>query len=277
MRVRKNTVLLMSKLPRAGHVKTRLTTQAGGALSPEAACALYHCMLFDVAEVVMAALDELEAEQAAGPCGEVRDTYDLVISTAPAADAPLMRRLFDNAGTFSRGFEVIADEGADFGGQCDHAFRQCFERGADCVFSVRGDLPSLTKDDVKLGIGQLHRLDAMPRGGIVFAPSQMTSFSTVGWTRETDFSLEGLFGNRDVLVLPSLIQKAAALGLPALWLPPVPDVDTMGDLRHAITLVQALNYCAEFDDIRPPWRTAAALYKMGFSDIIVKPSGTSGS
>ena len=35
------------------------------------------------------------------------------------------------------------------------------------------------------------------------------------------------------------------------WLPPIPDGDTMADLYHAITEVEALNYCARFDSSPP--------------------------
>ena len=54
MRERKNTVLLFSKLPEVGLVKTRLTTLKDGYFAPEVASALYHCMLFDVVEIKVA-------------------------------------------------------------------------------------------------------------------------------------------------------------------------------------------------------------------------------
>ena len=59
MRERKNTVLLFSKLPEVGLVKTRLTTLKDGWFEPEVASALYHCMLFDVVEIICAALAEI--------------------------------------------------------------------------------------------------------------------------------------------------------------------------------------------------------------------------
>ena len=74
-------------------------------------------------------------------------------------------------------------------------------------------------------------------------------------------------------MLPAYIQKADRLGLPALYLPDVPDVDTIADFNHNVTLVQALEYCARFqDDVTPPYRTAAALREMGYTDIRVMPN-----
>ena len=86
-------------------------------------------------------------------------------------------------------------------------------------------------------------------------------------------SSAGVFYNQEGLtVLPAYIAKARRLGLPARYLPPVPDVDTMADLMHAITVVEALNYCAPFDGNTPPWRTADALKQMGWNEVRVMPN-----
>ena len=77
------------------------------------------------------------------------------------------------------------------------------------------------------------------------------------------------------LNLKALSRQAAiepVEGVPSLMFPPIPDVDTMADLYHNVTLVEALNYCAKHDDICPPWRTAQALSEIGFSQIYVAPN-----
>ena len=312
MRERKNVVLLFSKVPEVGLVKTRLTTLKDGIFTPETASVLYHCMLFDVVEIIMAALDDLDRkaelalnairdfealsdssktrvsnadntsdsgsdgsrdDNAGNETEEVHDTYELVISTTPAENVEAMRKLFADAGTWPRDFTVIADEGASFDEHYNNAFEQCWEMGADCILSMGADMPALTKADVRFGFEQLHRLDGVPGGGIVISPDQEMGVSVIGWTRDTDFSHTGVFYNADGLtVLPAYIKYACAKGLPALWLPPIPDVDTMQDFFHNVTLVHALNYCADFDDICPPWRTANAFNEMGFEEIIVTPN-----
>lgn len=276
MRQRKNSLLLFGKLPEVGKVKTRLTVLKDGVFQPEVASALYHCMLFDVVEVIMAAMDDLEARPPAADLQtgeEVRDTYELVISTTPVPNAEAMRKLFSDAGEWPRPFKVIADEGASFDEHYNHAFRQTWDMGADCILSMGADMPALTKADVFAGFDALHRLEGVEGGGIVLAPDQEMGVSVIGWTRETDFDHSGVFYNQEGLtVLPAYIRKAARLGLPALYLPPVPDVDTMADLRHNITLVEALNYCARHDDVCPPWRTWDALGQMGWQDMRVMPN-----
>ena len=271
MKQRKNTLLLSSKPPVPGLVKTRLTTLKDGVFSPEVASALYHCMLFDVVEICCAALADLEAKALAD--GEVHETYELLISTTPASNVEVMRTLFSEAGTWPRELVFIADEGASFDEHYNHAFSQAFERGADVILSMGADMPALTKADVIAGFDALHKLDGREGGGIVLAPDQEMGVSVIGWTRDTNFTHTGVFYNQDGLtVLPAYIAQARERGLPALWLPPIPDVDTMADLMHNITLVEALCYCAQHDNITPPWRTADALQHMGWSEVRVPPN-----
>ena len=184
-----------------------------------------------------------------------------------------MHDLFAQAGTWPRELVFIADEGANFDEHYNHAFRQCWDRSADCILSMGADMPALTKSDVKYGFEQLHKLDCEPRGGIVIAPDQEMGVSAIGWTCATDFDHTGIYYCQDGLtVLPAYIQKARTAGLPALWLPPIPDVDTMADFFHNVTLVHSLCYCAQFDDICPPWRTAEAFIDQGFREIRVAPN-----
>lgn len=263
---RKNVLLLFSKLPEPGLVKTRLTTLKDGMFSPETAAALYHRMLFDVAEIICCAFDRLEAE------GDGSDAYELVISTAPVADVARMQELFEASGAWPRPIAFIGDEGATFDEHYDDAFRQCWERGADRILSMGADMPALTVDDVVDGFRALQRLDAAP-GGIVLAPDQEMGVSVIGWTRETDFDHDGVFYNREGLtVLPAYVRKAAERGLPALYLRPVPDVDTMNDLVHTATLLEATSYCAPFDGNRPAYRTWEMLVDLGLNDVRIPPN-----
>ncbi|MCI8469438.1 MAG: DUF2064 domain-containing protein [Eggerthellaceae bacterium] len=276
MRERRNTVLLFSKVPEAGKVKTRLTVLKDGIFQPDVASALYYCMLFDVVEIICGAFTQLEArapevDPATGE--EIRDVYDLVISTTPAHNVPVMKKLFTDAGEWPRPLTFIADEGASFDEHYNHAFEQAWERGANCILSMGADMPALTVNDVIAGFDGLHALDAVEGGGIVLAPDQAMGVSVIGWTRATDFNHDGVYYNRTGLtVLPAYIEKAREAGLPARYLPPIPDVDTMGDLMHAVTVVEALNYCAPFDGNTPPWRTADALAQMGWSEVRVPPN-----
>jgi len=262
--MKRNVLLLFSKLPEPGLVKTRLTTLKDGMFEPEQAARLYECMLLDVVAIVLSAFAK---EGRRHP----DEAFELVVSTAPAANAAAMEELLAKAGLGP--VTVIVDEGATFDEHYDHAFAQAWERGADRILSMGADMPALTEADVAGGFDALRRLDAEPRGGIVLAPDQEMGVSIVGWTRQTPFDHGGVFYNTSGLtVLPAYVRKAKEAGLPALYLPPVPDVDTMADLFHAVTLVEALGYCAPFEGAEPPRRTEGALRDLGIDEVRVMPN-----
>jgi len=276
MRTRKNVLLLFSKVPEPGLVKTRLTTLKDGVFEPDVASGLYHCMLFDVVEICCAAMTRLEerASSVDPETGEeIRDVYEMRISTAPVGNLDKMRELFAVSGTWPREIVFVADEGKSFDEHYNDAFRKAWDDGADTILSMGADMPALAVDDVVRGFEALQKLDGSEKGGIVLAPDQEMGVSIVGWPRKTDFDHSGVFYNQEGLtVLPAYIAKARRIGLPAIYLPPVPDVDTMADLMHNITLVEALNYCAPFDGNTPPWRTADALKQMGWDEVRVMPN-----
>ena len=106
MRERKNALVLFSKPPIPGLVKTRLTRLKDGIFEPEVASGLYHCMLFDVVEICCAAMTKMEQDSEAQvmalredgiPEDEiVRDTFELIISTTPEKNVAVMEKLFSN-------------------------------------------------------------------------------------------------------------------------------------------------------------------------------------
>ena len=279
---RKNTVVLFSKVPVPGLVKTRLSVLKDGILAPDDAANLFHCMLFDVVECVCAAMADLEAESraayeravAAGKPDPVLDTYNLTISTTPASNVEVMRKLFEDAGQWPRPIHFDFDEGANFDIHYNMAFQKAWDAGADCILSMGVDMPALTKVDIRLGFQELHKLWDEDVPGIVLSPDQEMGVSVVGWNRTLDFDHTGVYYCQSGLtVLPAYIEKCQRQGIRAVHLPAIPDVDTVADLRHNITLVQALNYCAESgDDVCPPWRTYAALKELGLGEVRVMPN-----
>lgn len=262
----KNTLLLFSKLPETGRVKTRLTTLKDGVFPPETARDLYQAMLLDVVQISLGAFDELERRYP-------DDSFELVVSTAPARNLEAMAALFASEGLDDARIRFAFDEGASFDEHYNDAFRKCFDEGTDLILSMGADMPALTCADVVRGFEALHGLLERDDGGIVLAPDQEMGVSIIGWTRGTAFDHDGVFYNRSGLtVLPAYIEKAKAQGLAAIYLPPVPDVDTIPDLMHAITLVEALCYCALFDGSTPPARTARILAELGCDQVRIPPN-----
>ena len=95
----------------------------------------------------------------------------------------------------------------------------------------------------------------------------------MGWNRETEFDHTGIYYNQSGLtVLPAYVRKAKAAGIPIRYLPPVPDVDTMMDLFHTATLVEAQCYAAESTGDSAPWRTAEAMAELKLFDFKIAPN-----
>ncbi len=266
-KTRDNYLHLFSKLPEPGLVKTRLSTLKDGLLTPEDAAELYTCMLLDVVDICMGAFDELEAQAPS------RDKYTLVISCVPEANVARMEALITGACRLTHPVVFIADTGANFDEHYNDAFEQVWKMGADCILSMGADMPALTPFDITNGFNQLHDLLDNHTEGIVLAPDQEMGVSIIGWTRATPFGHTGVFYNQQgKVVLSAYIEKAAERGLCARYLPPVPDVDTMADLMHNITLIQALAYC--HGQSGKPWarRTAEKLAELGMDEVRVPPN-----
>lgn len=281
METRTNGLLLFSKVPEPARVKTRLTPIKDGYLDPEVASVLYHCMLFDVVECACDALSDLERADAERRALEqtcehspVHDRYILFISSPGKDQEDKMRRLFEESGEWPRNIVFIHDDGDSFDAHYNDAFNQVFDHGCDTVLSMGCDMPALRRSIIIEGFERLQGICDAGGKGIVLAPDQEMGVSVVGWTKDTAFDHTGVFYNEEGLtVLPAYVQKAGRLGVAAFYLPDVPDVDTMADLNHNVTLVQALEYCAKFqDDLTAPTRTAKALREIGYTDIRVMPN-----
>lgn len=288
-------MLLFAKLPEPGMAKTRLSVLKDGIFSPEDASDLFGCMLLDVIETTLAAFSKMAQSDTCMPIatGSVADSYELVISTAPARNVHAMREFIAaefgplDSGPFP--IRVISDAGSSFDAHYNDAFNQVWEMGADCILSMGADMPALTANDVIGGFDKLAELHRSGRAGIVLSADQAMGVSIVGWNRETTFDHTGIYYNPTGLtVLPAYIDKARAAGIDAAWLPPVPDVDTIADLAHSLTLMDALTYCAEcadaanagltHDGCAPipaeprPHRTMAKLDELGCSMVRVPPN-----
>lgn len=271
MRVRKNALLIFSKPPVPGLVKTRLSTLKDGAFTPEIAATLFHCMLFDLVEICCDALAELEAREGADP--EVKDEYDLFISTTPERNLEVMKDIFESSGAWPRDIEFIVDAGSNFDEHYNHSFSQVWERGYDAILSMGADMPALPRRIVVDGFEKLHWLEREFGAGCVASPDQAMAVSIIGWTRDTNMDHTGVYYNEQgVTVMPAYIAKAAERGVPMLQLEAVPDVDTMLDLVHNATLLEQAEYCSRFEDLSAPGRTLDALRQLGWGQYRVMPN-----
>ncbi|MCL1847465.1 MAG: DUF2064 domain-containing protein [Coriobacteriia bacterium] len=263
MATRKHALLLFSKPPVPGLVKTRLTREKGGPFSQEEAAEIYRRCMFDVAELACLALHDLEVEDATERANNPKadeHSYAFFISTTPAENADVMRQTFEDIGQWPREFTYIVDEGENFDEHFDHAFKQIFDLGYDSVLSIGADIPLLPREHLVNGFRWLqYFLETSETGGIIQAPCQEVGVSLIGWTCGTDINHDGVYYNMTGRpALDAYIEKAKEKGIPMASMMPVADIDDIGDFAHATSMARMAKYSHEFQpDLYVPERFLA--------------------
>ena len=151
MAEKKQALLLFSKPPVPGMVKTRLTTEHDGFLSPAQAAEFFKRSLYDVSELAMHALMELQMENDAAVAADPsvdKVTYDFFVSTTPAENVELMKETYDAIGPWPMEIHYMTDKGATFDDHFDYAFKEIFAQGYEHIVSVGGDIPTMPKSHI---------------------------------------------------------------------------------------------------------------------------------
>lgn len=244
---RKHALLLFSKPPVPGLVKTRLTKNHGGIFTEEEAADLFKRSLYDVSENAMQAMailgQESVAAHEADPSKELH-TYDFFVSTTPAENKELMRECFDEIGPWPYEIHYLVDSGANFDEHFDDAFNQIFDLGYESIVSVGGDIPTMPQSHIIQAFQWLHHLaDTSEIGGFVQAPCQECGVSLVGFTDKTPMDHQDVYYNMTGRpALDAYIEKATEKNVPLVSLSPVADIDTGEDLAHAVSMLKSLRY-----------------------------------
>ena len=140
MAEKKNALLIFTKPPIPGIVKTRMTTEYGGFLTMEQAARFYKSCFYDICEMSMQALMELQQENdekvAADP-EATKITYDFFCSTTPADSLPQMEELFHSAvalndllgEAYSPKYKVLSDSDVSTVRSAFTAYESAFKDG----------------------------------------------------------------------------------------------------------------------------------------------------
>jgi hypothetical protein len=269
MNTQKNALLLFAKPPVAGMVKTRLTTEHDGPFTPLQAATLFRRMMFDVLECAMQGLDILEEQNRAAREADPQvpeQTYEVFVSTTPASSVEKMKEVFAESGEWPRPITFIQDSGKVFDDHFDDAFQQIFDRGFGTCLAMGGDIPIMPRQHVVDAFNWLHTYQQRyPEGGVVLAPCQASGTSIVGYTPECGMNHQTVYyNNTGRPALQAYLDKASELGgVHVALLDSVPDVDNMEDFAHVITVINALEYVGEDQDMFVPHRTLEFIRAMG--------------
>ena len=194
---------VMTKVPRAGRVKTRLTPPLTG----EEAAALNTCFLRDTAAAI---------ELAAGE-GTARG---IGVYTPVGEES-------EYAGILPGSFELIAQRGDLFGERLTNAAEDLFAVGFDAVCLIDSDSPTVPQS----AFADAARLLSQHGDRIVFGPSDDGGYYLIGMKKlhrrlfeEIDWSTER--------VADQTLERAAEIGVEVELLPTWYDVDDRVTLRR---------------------------------------------
>jgi uncharacterized protein len=205
MTVKEKTCALaiMTKVPQAGKVKTRLTPP----LTPDEAADLNRCFLRDLGKSILQAATQSLAQ-------------GVGVYTPPGADAAYKGILPDE-------FFLVPQRGVNFGDRLVHAAEDLFKAGFQSVCLINSDSPTVPASSFVEAANQLARSGDR----IVLGPSDDGGYYLIGLKRMHREMFEGIDWSTE-RVLEQTRQRAAELGVEVQELPRGFDMDDRATLMR---------------------------------------------
>lgn len=267
MAEKKNALLIFTKPPLPGVVKTRMTTEYGGFLTMEQAAGFYRSCFYDVCKLGMEALMELQAENdakvQADPSAD-KVTYDFFCSSTPADSVEKMKEVFAVIPDWPMEVHHIVDTGSSFDEHFNDACKQLFDLGYESFVAIGGDVPTMPKNHIKQGFHWLAYFQSIGKPGFVYAPCQECGTSLVGYSHNTPIDHTGVYYNMDGRpALDGYLEKVKESDIPSAYFDPVADIDEVTDLAHAISCAKSIAEAAKYQDLFVPERMLRWVEFMG--------------
>jgi glycosyltransferase A (GT-A) superfamily protein (DUF2064 family) len=266
-------IIVFTKVPEAGKVKTRLTEDRGGILTPEEAKDFYEACLMDTLDVCIS-INKARIWICYNQDGN-RDELNLIITRLKYANR--IAGVFpDQGGTFDECMQYAADFLLKPGRE---------EKLAESILIVGGDTLGLQPDILTDAMEKLERLSQSAEGqkavvnkensrrhigaGMVVSADQEGGFNVVGYTCNTPFDFRTVFYNQQgITALEALAEKARQKRIPILPLGVAFDIDLPVDLGSMIPILNVLEQGSYYDpSLVIPERTIAFLRDIGLQSI----------
>ena len=270
MTEKKNAMLIFTKPPLPGLVKTRMTQEFGGFFTEEQAAQFYKCCFYDVCSMAMEAMGELQAandELVASDPEADKVTYDFFCSTTPADSLSQMKELFEHGGTWPMEVHYLVDKGHTFDEHFNDACDQLFAMGYESIVAIAGDVPTMPKAHLVQAFQWLEYFQKIGKPGFVYAPCQESGTSLIGYSCNTPgMNHTGVYYNMDGRpALEGYLTKIQENDIPSAYFDPVADIDEVSDLGHAISCMKSIREAAKYQPLFVPRRTLAWVELMGIT------------
>ncbi len=192
---------VMTKAPRPGQVKTRLTPP----LQPDESAALNRVFLQDISSAITAVGPWVQGIGCYTPVGSEDEYRDI----------------------FPAGFELIAQQEGEFGERLFGAVDDLFSVGFGAVCLINSDSPTVLVSS----FAEAARVLAQPNDSLVIGPSDDGGYYLIGMKQRHRALFERIDWSTD-RVLSQTRERAAELGLTVHLLPPCYDVDDGSTLQR---------------------------------------------
>lgn len=242
----KNVVIIFSKAPVAGTVKTRLIQDSS--LDAEDAALLAEAMLKDTIA--------LAAESNAS---------EIVIGFTPADERESMERIVKEVVEeryLERPITVLTQRGTNFDERFGSVVSAAFAMGSENLVILGEDLPYLPPDIINRAFSFL--MEDRSNNSVVLGPAGEGGIYLVGITRHFDpeyFSKNQLFSGG--VEIPQFIKLCKNEGMVLELLPAFIDVDIEGDLVSLLLYIDAMKIAKKFEGFYFPSYTADAIAQLG--------------
>lgn len=269
MAERKQALLIFTKPPIPGMVKTRMTEEFGGFLTMHQAAMFYQCCFYDVCAMGMEALQELQQtndELVAADQSADTITYDFYCSTTPAESLEQVKEVFEKAGPWPMEIHYLIDTGSTFDEHFNDACNQLFQLGYEHFVAIGGDVPTMPKSHIIQSFQWLDYFQSIGEPGFVYAPCQECGTSLVGYSHNTPMDHTGVYYNMDGRpALDGYLEKLKETGVPSAYFDPVADIDEVSDLGHAVSCMKSIREAARYQPLFVPSRTLNWVEFMGIT------------
>ncbi len=244
----KNVVIIFSKAPVAGAVKTRLTQDSS--LDAEGAALLAEAMLKDTIS--------LSAES---------DASDIMIGFTPEAERESMERIAKGVlkeRHQERPITLLTQRGTNFDERFGSVVSAAFAAGAENAVVLGEDLPYLPPDIINRAFSFL--TEDWTNNPIVLGPAGEGGVYLVGVTRNFDpkyFAKNQLFSGG--VEISQFIKLCKNEGSVLKLVPAFTDVDVEEDLVSLLLYIDAMKTATKFEGFYFPGYTAAAITQLRLS------------